>query len=97
MNPAAASNAQIHTLLAGPSRFTVTVQETPQVVNFIWRLEGPPLSLEQVPLVEQWALPILARYDSDPRPCYVRNAFTGEQAMIFGDGRNAVGLVVAKN
>lgn len=43
--------------------------------------------------LQKWMLPILEKYDSDPRPLVFAYPLTGQTATVFGDANHSVVLV----
>lgn len=76
------------------SKRTLTVEIRELADRIEIKIDCQPLGeLGDAREMEAILLPLLLPYDSDPRPNFIVNMFTGETATIYGDGQNSMAVI----
>lgn len=75
---------QQHILDTPFRRITVDVTPTPTTIEVRVNFSKPG-RLGDEKLIENWYIPLLTPYDSDPRPLSMVNPFTSEHSLTYTD------------
>lgn len=83
-----------HVLKLPNHSITLRITEEPKRILIQFTMD-PPEKVAKITIqkMQEWALPILAKYDSDPRPNVMENTYTGEVSTTFGDANNAFTII----
>lgn len=87
------------TAVHGNYTFSLTVNEKPDKVEMTPHCTPSldRLDLEARKALAEFLMPILEKYDSDPRPTVMFNPLYGQTMTIWGDADNSIGIVTQDN
>lgn len=79
----------------GKYTFTATIVEKPDRVEFTTTCV-PSLNWRDVKTIrgyQEFLMPLMEKYDTDPRPTVLFDALSGQTITTYGDGNNSFGFM----